>query len=132
MADTQSTTGLTNCISHTEWACSDPAATLKFFQEAFGYQFTNHSSPMGDYHIAQLPNGAGLAVRQVNAEGGEPVGSTPYITVDDLDAAGARIKSAGGTAMMEDHAIAGRGRMSWYMVPGSGFIAIWKDDTKAE
>ncbi len=132
MAEQQQAPDLTNCISHTEFASKDPDATVKFFSDVFGYAFDNMPSPMGPYHGTRMNNGAGLAVRAVNEAGGEPVAATPYITVPDLEAAGNKIKENGGTAMMENHPVDGRGRFSWYQIPGGNFLAIWQDDPDAK
>ena len=77
-------------ISWVEIGCGDAEKTSAFFTEVFGWRFT----PMRDGG-GVFDTGAG----QFGLHGDDPnPAMTPYLRVDDIDAAVSRIRALGGVA----------------------------------
>lgn len=105
-------------IDYVEFSSPDVAATTAFFASAFGWNFVDYGP---DY---QALDGAGL-------DGGVARGNlTPPLVIlktDDLEAALARVKAAGGVITADIFAFPG-GRRFQFREPGGTELAVWSQN----
>jgi predicted enzyme related to lactoylglutathione lyase len=106
----------------------DPEAAVSFYAGLFGWEFEDRmpaESP-GRYFVAQLRG------RDVAAVGSQPQGMPPtpvwntYIWVDSADETTARVKGAGGTALMEPFDVLDAGRMAVLADPEGAAFCVWQ------
>lgn len=114
-----------NSLAFTEFASSDPAATRRFLERAFGWRFQSVRMPMGEYLSYEAPGGGRGGVRSVQA--GESAGSIAYVRVVDLDAALLKVKRAGGEVVLPRVDVPGMGSFFWFRPPGGPILACWQD-----
>ncbi|HSL59772.1 MAG TPA: VOC family protein [Acidimicrobiales bacterium] len=112
-------------------ATPDPAAAKQFYGELFGWTFTDEDTdqPGVPYTMARKGEhtaaGMMLLSEEMAASGMPPVWST-YVTVDDLDAAVARVAPAGGSVMQPPMDVMTAGRMAVVADPAGAVICLWE------
>ena len=80
------TRGLYGCITHTELASADPAATKSWCAKVLGWTFKpSFPVPGGEYHLFVYSDMGGGGIRLNNPP--EVPGSIPYVHVADARAA---------------------------------------------
>jgi len=106
----------------------DPEAAVEFYGGLFGWEFEDRmpaDSP-GRYFVAQLRG------RDVAAVGSQPeqAPSTPgwntYVWVDSADDTTAKVKAAGGNALMEPFDVLDAGRMAVLTDPEGAVFCVWQ------
>jgi predicted enzyme related to lactoylglutathione lyase len=106
----------------------DPEAAVEFYGGLFGWEFEDRmpaDSP-GRYFVAQLRG------RDVAAVGSQPEQAPPtpgwntYVWVDSADDTTARVKSAGGKALMEPFDVLEAGRMAVLTDPEGAVFSVWQ------
>ena len=107
----------------TELMTRDVDGAKAYYTATCGWSFETMPMPDGDYHLAMI-DGAPVA-GVMDMSGLEKLKDVPphwfsYFAVDDVDAAVAATKAAGGQCMREP-----------FEVPGTGRIAIMTDPTGA-
>src|SRR2546422_10242946 len=81
-------------LAFSELTSTDPKATRSFLERTFGWSFESVAFPMGEYLSFTTPGGGRGGIRPAGPEEGP--GGMNYGRGEDLAAAGARIKGAGG------------------------------------
>ncbi len=112
----------------TELASADPAATRRFLEKVFGWDFTSVQMPMGEYLSYRTPGGGQGGIRPIRPN--ELPMSMAYIRVEDLDAASQKIKRAGGAIVLPRVDVPGMGSFFWFQIPGGPLMACWEDAPK--
>lgn len=106
----------------------DPEAAVRFYRGLFGWEFEDRmpaDSP-GRYFVARLRGRAVAAVgSQPEAAPPTPVWNT-YIWVDSADQAAAKVKAAGGNALMEPFDVLDAGRMGVLSDPSGAVFCVWQ------
>jgi predicted enzyme related to lactoylglutathione lyase len=106
----------------------DPEAAMSFYGGLFGWEFEDRmpaDSP-GRYFVAQLRG------RDVAAVGSQPEEMPPapvwntYIWVDSADDATAKVRDAGGKALMEPFDVLDAGRMAVLADPEGAAFCVWQ------
>jgi uncharacterized protein len=106
----------------------DPEAAVEFYGGLFGWEFEDRmpaDSP-GRYFVAQLRG------RDVAAVGSQPEQAPPtpgwntYVWVDSADDTTAKVKAAGGNALMEPFDVLDAGRMAVLTDPESAVFCVWQ------
>jgi uncharacterized protein len=106
----------------------DPEAAVEFYGGLFGWEFEDRmpaDSP-GRYFVAQLRG------RDVAAVGSQPEQAPPtpgwntYVWVDSADDATAKVKAAGGNALMEPFDVLDAGRMAVLTDPEGAVFCVWQ------
>ena len=106
----------------------DPEAAVRFYGGLFGWEFEDRmpaDSP-GRYFAAQWQG------RDVAAVGSQPEGWPPaavwntYVWVDSADDTAARVKDAGGTALMDPFDVLDAGRMGVFADPAGALFCLWQ------
>jgi uncharacterized protein len=112
-----------------ELMTSDPDAAQAFYTHVIGWsagQFPGAPEGAADYRIFSAPDGEGVGGMMKPPEGGPPPGWFGYIGVDDVDAAVARIQSAGGSVHMPPTDIEGVGRLAMVADPQGVVFYVMK------
>jgi len=104
-------------IDYLEFESVDPDASRGFFEAAFGWRFTEYGP---DYLGIE---GAGLdgGISRADGETGPPLA---ILYADDLDAAEAAVRGAGGAIVREQFDFPG-GRRFHFREPGGNEMAVW-------
>jgi uncharacterized protein len=106
----------------------DPEAAVKFYGGLFGWEFEDRmpaDSPQR-YFVGQLRG------RDVAGIGSQPDQAPPtpvwntYVWVDSADEAAAKVKAAGGKALMEPFDVPGAGRMGVFSDPSGAEFCVWQ------
>lgn len=112
-----------------ELMTSDPEAAKRFYGEVFGWKA--RASDMGafTYYLFDTPEGKEVAGMMKLPMPGTPPHWLGYVSVDDTDAAVARMKGAGGKVYVEPQDIPNVGRFAVVADPGGGVSAPFKPAT---
>ncbi|MGP1256062.1 MAG: VOC family protein [Kiloniellales bacterium] len=79
-------------ITHVEIGTDDAEAAARFFSDVFGWRFVTAPDGNGEGWF-EIPGG------KIGLHGGNPgFGLVPYLRVDDIDLAVARVRKQGGEA----------------------------------
>jgi uncharacterized protein len=106
----------------------DPEAAVEFYGGLFGWEFEDRmpaDSP-GRYFVAQLRG------RDVAAVGSQPEQAPPtpawntYVWVDSADDTTAKVKAAGGNALVEPFDVLEAGRMAVLTDPEGAVFCVWQ------
>ncbi len=103
---------------------SDPQSGLSFYGTLFGWEGQDMGEEAGHYTIASK-DGKQVAAISPAQDPGPPRWST-YINVDDVDAVAAKVKSAGGTVVVEPMDVMTAGRLAVFQDTTGAFIAAWQ------
>jgi uncharacterized protein len=106
----------------------DPEAATEFYGGLFGWEFEDvmPAESEGNYFVGRL---RGLDVAAV---GSIPDGAPPmamwntYIWVESADETAAKVREAGGNAVMEPFDIEGSGRMAVFTDPEGAAFCVWQ------
>jgi predicted enzyme related to lactoylglutathione lyase len=117
--------------SYVELMTPDQSAAKEFYGPLFGWDFED--VPMGDagYYVTVAKEGdsvAGISGQMPGMEG-HPAFWGVYLTVDDVDAAAARVAEAGGTVEAEPFDVMDLGRMASIKDPTDARVNLWQPGT---
>lgn len=103
----------------------DPDAAAAFYEGLFGWTCEQGPPESGGYRMCMLRGKpvAGLGPQQ-NPD--MPPFWTTYISVDDADAAAARVTELGGTVIVEPMDVMEAGRMAVLADPTGAFFSVWQ------
>lgn len=119
--------------SYVELMTPDQEAAKAFYGPLFGWEFED--VPMGDagYYVAVAKEGdsvAGISGQMPGMEG-HPAFWGVYLTVDDVDAAAAKVAGAGGEVEAEPFDVMDLGRMAAIKDPTGARVNLWQAGTTA-
>ena len=106
----------------------DPEAAVGFYTDLFGWEFEDVMPPdsPGKYFVARLGGGDVAAVGSVPESAPQAAMWNTYIWVDSADEAAAKVKGAGGRAVMEPFDVMGAGRMAVFTDPEGAAFCVWQ------
>jgi predicted enzyme related to lactoylglutathione lyase len=111
-----------------ELTSKDADAAKSFYSELFGWSY--EEMPMqngGIYSMFQPtdggPGGGIMALPMPEC----PTAWMPYVGVDDLDAAVARVRDLGGVVHVEPTSVPGHGFFAMIADPSGATIGLWKN-----
>lgn len=107
-------------IDYVEFPATDIAATKRFYTDAFGWKFTDYGPDYTSFEDGRLTGGFSKA-KTAGAQGALIV-----IYADDLTAAEARVRQAGGKIIKAAYSFPG-GRRFHFTDPGGNELAVWSD-----
>ena len=109
---------------------SDVDAAKAFYAAVFGWHFEDQFDDDGNriYVMASLDGKsvAGMGAMPPGSPEGMPSVWNTYITVDDVDAAAAKVTEGGGTVMMPSMQIMTSGTMAVFADPTGAAFSVWK------
>ena len=105
-------------VDYVEFGTTDLPGTKRFYQEAFGWKFTDFGPDYSSFEDGRLAGGF--------RSDGEP-GRSPLIVLyaADLDATRRRVEAA-GIATFNEHTFPG-GRRFHFVDPGGNELAVWSE-----
>jgi predicted enzyme related to lactoylglutathione lyase len=106
----------------------DPEAAVEFYGSLFGWELENVMPPESDgkYFIARIRGGDVAGVSAV-PEGAPPMATwNTYVAVDSADETAARVKGAGGSALMDPFDVPEAGRMGVFADPEGAVFSVWQ------
>ncbi|MFE1955203.1 MULTISPECIES: VOC family protein [Streptomyces] len=113
---------------------ADLEAAKAFYAELFGWSYDPGAEEFGNYTQAKTADGkhvAALAPQMPGTPAGVPAAWNLYLASPDVAAAAERIKSAGGTLMMDPMQVGEFGTMVTAQDPGGVMFSVWQPDTHA-
>jgi uncharacterized protein len=117
--------------SWVELVTPDQKAAQDFYAGLFGWDYDdNDMGDMGHYYIATLDGGSigGVSGPMPGMEG-HPAYWGVYLAVDDVDAATAKVESAGGKVEAGPFDVGDNGRMSSIQDPTGARVGLWQAGT---
>jgi hypothetical protein len=112
-------------IDYIEFPATDLAATKRFYQQAFGWKFTDYGPDYAAFEDGRLDGGfhAGAGARRVPGQGN---GTLAVLFAVDLADAEARVRKAGGTIVTPTFSFPG-GHRFHFADPSGNELAVWSD-----
>ncbi|MZD07481.1 VOC family protein [Streptomyces sp. SID5785] len=110
---------------------ADLEAAKAFYAELFGWTYDPSAAEFGDYTQAKDADGrhvAALCPQMPGTPEGVPAAWNLYLASPDVAAAAERIKSAGGTLMMDPMRVGDFGTMVTAQDPGGVTFSVWQAD----
>ena len=104
----------------------DAAAAAAFYSDILGWAYEDRMPGDAHYFVARLDglDAAGFAE-------GEPSGWLTYVSVEDADAAAARVREAGGSVTLEPQDVMDLGRTAVFADPAGAAFAVWQPGRRA-
>ncbi len=107
-------------IDYIEFAATDMDATKQFYEKVFGWKFTDYGPDYTSFEDGRIAGGFAKGTVA-------PAGTLVVIYVDDLAAAEARVKDAGGKISKEIFSFPGGSRFH-FLDPNGNQLAVWHND----
>ncbi len=108
--------------AHIELLTSNVSDTRRFYEDVFGWTFTEVKEM--NYTLYETPAGEGGGLRAPDK--GEMPGSFAYIGVKSVDEAAKKIEAAGGKIMAPKQEVPGYGWLIVFQAPGGVVQAVWQ------
>lgn len=108
-------------INYVEYPSRDLGATKRFFEQAFGWMFTDYGSDYAAFDNQGLDGGFYTADVAASTESGSAL---VVLYSDDLEATLSKVVAAGGSVIKPTFAFPG-GRRFHFREPGGNELAVW-------
>jgi uncharacterized protein len=114
-----------NRFAWVDLGTTDPEDSRDFYRKLFGWDIEVSPDPQyGGYALAKI---GGTDVAGIGpAQQGAPTAWSVYVSTDDADALGDRVKAAGGTVVAPAFDVGDQGRMAVFQDPAGAFISAWQ------
>ncbi len=115
-------------VTHFELPTSDSAASRKFYESVFGWQFTRWGDGGMEYWLIKtgeagtpgIDGGLGGAANDLK-------GTVNTVEVDNIDEALQKAQANGGQVIMPKDEIPGVGLLAYVREPGGAVVGIFQD-----
>ena len=104
----------------------DIQKAASFYSSQFGWAVQQGGPEVGGYSMAQLDGRNVAGIGPIMGPPGTPSAWTAYFASSDVDATAAKIKSAGGTVMMEPMDVMDAGRMLFAADTTGATFGVWQ------
>src|SRR5918997_735743 len=106
----------------------DPEAAVAFYGGLFGWEFEDvmPADAPTRYFVARLRGGDVAAVGPRPEGGPDTAVWNTYVWVEDADETAARVRSAGGTVLLEPSDVGDSGRMAIFADPSGAAFSVWQ------
>jgi predicted enzyme related to lactoylglutathione lyase len=113
-------------FSWSELTTTDPKAASEFYGTLFGWKIETMDMGTGPYHVVKIGDASvgGIMGKPPGAPAGMPSMWGCYVTVDDVDATLAKVRSLGGGVLMEPMEVKGVGRMAMIRDPQGAMLSV--------
>jgi predicted enzyme related to lactoylglutathione lyase len=109
---------------------TDQAAAKQFYGELFGWSYNDLLIEDGVYYSMATLKGLDVAAIAPSSDDQAAAGVPPhwnsYVSVDDIEAAAARVASAGGTVVAPPFDVLDAGRMAVIVDPTGAIFELWQ------
>ncbi len=116
-------THLHHALDYIELRVTDLAATRRFYEAAFGWQFNDYGPA---YSGIRAPDGEGEVGGLDATTAPTPGGPLVLLFSDDLDASVAAVRAAGGEVVAEPYEFPG-GRRFHFADPSGNELGVWAE-----
>ena len=101
--------------------------SVGFYSTVLGWDVPESENPeeTGGYRQAMV-NGRSAAGLMPQMQEGQPTAWSTYISVEDADATAAKVKDAGGQAIVEPMDVMDLGRMAVFADPTGAVVGVWQ------
>jgi predicted enzyme related to lactoylglutathione lyase len=114
-----------HAVQHIEITATEPKKLRSFLEKQFGWKFETHTMEGGvEYNLFRTPDGNGGGVMAPMP--GQPIATTPYINVADIEKTFDSVKKAGAEIMMPVSEVPGQGRFFIFRYGGGPALACWQ------
>lgn len=123
-----------NRIGYFEIQSSDPQREIRFYQQLFGWTFTEQPRLPVTYYRMETPGLAGGLLKRPTAGKAGLSGSNAFVCsvqVTDFDGMAARIVQAGGQVFIPKFAIPGRCWQGYFLDPDQNAFGLFQPDEQA-
>ncbi len=108
---------------------TDPVAAKQFYAEIFGWSYDDQ--PVDETNVYSMAQVRGINVAAISGLGEQAAQGVPphwnsYITVDDIEAAAAKVAPAGGTLIAPPFDVMDAGRMAVVQDPTGAMFELWQ------
>jgi predicted enzyme related to lactoylglutathione lyase len=118
-------------VIHFEIAANNPESLVSFYRTVFGWEITKWNGPI-DYWLIKTGEAGTRGIDGALFRPTETFTATVNtIEVDDIDAYAERVKSAGGTIVVEKNAIPGVGYQFYFKDPDGTLVGVHQADARA-
>jgi predicted enzyme related to lactoylglutathione lyase len=104
---------------------TDPDRAKTFYGKLFDWQLEDMPMPGGGYTVIKVGKGTGGGIMK-HPIPGAPSTWLAYVEVADVVAATAKVKTLGGTVMMDVTEVPGMGWFSVILDPTGAALGLWK------
>jgi predicted enzyme related to lactoylglutathione lyase len=114
-----------NPFCHVELNTTDVKKAKDFYRKLFDWKLEDMPLPDMTYTMIRVGDGTGGGVMK-NPIPNAPSMWVPYVLVDDLKAASAKVKSLGGQVMKDITEVPGAGSFVIITDPTGGMLGLWQ------
>ncbi len=115
--------------SWVELSSPDTDAAAEFYGGLMGWSATEPGpAETGGYRMFQQ-DGKNIGGLMGHMQEGQPTAWATYVSVADADETAAKVKAAGGTAVVEPMDVMDIGRMAFFADPTGAVFGIWQPKT---
>jgi predicted enzyme related to lactoylglutathione lyase len=110
-------------------AATDAARAQAFYGQVFGWECREQAANGGSFTRLQLSGqdvGSLYQLTRAHLEGGVPSHWTPYVRVDDVDAAARRAADAGGNTLVRPFVVSGVARIALISDSVGAHLGLWQ------
>lgn len=110
-------------------AASDAGLAQRFYAQAFGWTFQEQAALGGRFtrcHVGRRDVASLYQLKQAQLEHGVPSHWTPYIAVDQVDAALQRSAACGGRAVVAPFDVPGMARIALIQDAVGALVGLWQ------
>jgi uncharacterized protein len=113
-------------FSWSELMTSNPKAACEFYGTLFGWKVETSDMGSGPYHVVKIGDTSvgGIMGKPPGTPAGMPSMWGCYVTVNNVEEALAKVKSLGGTVLMEPMDVKGVGRMAVIQDPQGAALSV--------
>jgi predicted enzyme related to lactoylglutathione lyase len=122
---------MSNRVAHFEIPSDDPEASMKFFKEAFDWEFKQSGKEPYWFAITgdeKSPGINGAVMKKLDPK--QPVANTIY--VQDIGEAIRKIVDAGGSMVLPKKAVPNIGWLAYFTDPDGNIHGVMEEDNKAQ
>ena len=116
-----------NTINYVEFPVRDPAATRKFFESVFGWQFTDWGSDYMSFRDGRMDGGFYRAEATARVETGSAL---CVLYHSDIEGCLEKVVEAGGAVSKDIFSFPG-GRRFHFLEPSGNELAVWSEPVEA-
>jgi predicted enzyme related to lactoylglutathione lyase len=110
-------------VDYIEFPCADFDAAQSFYEEAFGWSFTDYGPEYRSFTDGKIDGGFRRADISASTENGAPL---VILYAEDLESTRDKVVASGGTIIQEIFSFPG-GRRFHFGDPNNNELAVWSD-----